>query len=177
MKRRQSRHGRGSAPAIWKRSHDHGLSFRPLTGRDMAFLKTVYRSTREDELSGTSWSEIEKQSFIDMQFRAQHEHYQTHYPEALWLIIKQTEAAIGRLYLERWSDQHRIIDIALLPQHRGNGLGALIMRDLMDEAADAGKAVSIHVEKFNPARRLYDRLGFVTVEDKGVYDLMEWRLR
>ncbi|MDO9561897.1 MAG: hypothetical protein Q7J60_09770 [Bradyrhizobium sp.] len=44
----------------------------------------------------------------------------------------------------------------------------------MDEATACGKAVSIHVEKFNPAIRLYRRLDFETVEDKGVYDLMRW---
>lgn len=81
---------------------------------------------------------------------------------------------IGRLYLERWPSQHRIIDIAFLPTHRGQGLGAALLRDLLDEAAIAGKAVSIHVEKFNPAMRLYRRLGFKTEEDKGVYDLMRW---
>ena len=47
----------------------------------------------------------------------------------------------------------------------------------MDEAAAAGKDVSIHVEKFNPAMRLYRRLGFATEEDKGVYDLMRWTPR
>jgi ribosomal protein S18 acetylase RimI-like enzyme len=62
----------------------------------------------------------------------------------------------------------------LLPEYRGKGLGAALLRDLMDEAAAAGKAVSIHVEKFNPAMRLYRRLGFATAEDKGVYDLMRW---
>ena len=81
---------------------------------------------------------------------------------------------IGRLYLERWPTQHRLIDIAFLPPHRGKGLGEALLRDLMDEAAAAGKAVSIHVEKFNPAMRLYLRLGFKTEEDKGVHDLMRW---
>ncbi len=81
---------------------------------------------------------------------------------------------IGRLYIERWPSQHRIIDIAFLPEHRGKGFGEALLRDLMDEAAAAGKAVSIHVEKFNPAMRLYRRLGFGTEEDKGVYDLMRW---
>jgi predicted GNAT family acetyltransferase len=41
-------------------------------------------------------------------------------------------------------------------------------------AARASKRMSIHVEKFNPARRLYDRLGFHKTEDHGVYDLMPW---
>jgi L-amino acid N-acyltransferase YncA len=57
---------------------------------------------------------------------------------------------------------------------RGRGFGTALFRDLMDEAAAVGKAVSIHVEKFNPAMRFYRRLGFTSVEDKGVYDLMHW---
>jgi hypothetical protein len=44
----------------------------------------------------------------------------------------------------------------------------------MDEAAACGKDVSILVEKTNPAMRLCRRLGFVTEQDKGVYDLMRW---
>lgn len=147
---------------------------RPMTGDDMGFLAQLYRSTREDELAITGWGEEQKQSFIDMQFRAQHAHYQKHYPEALWLILEKAGQPVGRLYLERWSSQHRIIDIALIPPARGHGLGGAILLDLHDEAASAGKTVSIHVEKVNPAMSLYRRLGYETVEDKGVYDLLVW---
>jgi GNAT superfamily N-acetyltransferase len=147
---------------------------RPMTDDDMAFLAQLYRSTREDELAITGWGEEQKRSFIDMQFRAQHAHYQKHYPEALWLILEKAGQPVGRLYLERWSNQHRIIDIALIPSARGHGLGGAILLDLHEEAADAGKAVSIHVEKVNPAMSLYRRLGYEAVEDKGVYDLLVW---
>jgi ribosomal protein S18 acetylase RimI-like enzyme len=82
--------------------------------------------------------------------------------------------AIGRLYIDRWPRDHCIIDIAFLPEHRRHGLGAALLADLLDEAAAAGKAVTIHVEKFNPAMRLYRRLGFKTEEEHGVYDLMRW---
>ena len=81
---------------------------------------------------------------------------------------------VGRLYIERWPTQHRLIDITFLPEHRGQGFGEALLRDLMEEAAAVNKAVSIHVEKFNPAMGLYRRLGFTCVEDKGVYDLMHW---
>ncbi len=141
----------------------------------MAFLEALYGSTRADELAQTAWSDVQKREFIAMQFQAQHSHYRAHFPDALWLIIERADVPAGRLYLERWAHEHRIIDIALIPQLRGMGIGCAIMRDLLDEAAAAGKAVSIHVEKFNPAMRLYHRLGFVGVEDKGVYDLMRWR--
>ena len=159
----------------YKRSAAKGLSFRRFVERDLHFLKTLYASTRQEELAQTRWSEAEKEEFIALQFKAQHEHYIVHYPDAIWLVVKFNRARIGRLYLEHWPSQHRIIDIALLPEYRGRGFGASMMRDVMDEAADEKKAVSIHVEKNNAARKLYERLGFINTEDKGVYDLMTWR--
>ena len=117
----------------------------------------------------------QKAAFLAMQFQAQHAHYQQHYPTADWLVTMRGGEDVGRLYLDRWPSEHCVIDIALLPEYRGSGLGGALMRDLLDEAAAAGKAMSIHVEKYNPAMRLYRRLGFVTEEDKGVYDLMRWR--
>ena len=81
---------------------------------------------------------------------------------------------IGRLYLYRRESAHHVLDIALLPEHCGKGYGGGMMQDLLDEAAAAGKPFTIHVEKFNPAMRLYRRLGFVTAEEQGVYELMRW---
>ena len=140
----------------------------------MGFLCALYRSTREEEMAQVPWSDAEKQQFITMQFEAQHAHYQTHYPEADWLVVERGGQPVGRLYLERWPSEHRIIDIALIPAARGQGFGSAILRDVMDEAAAAEKGVGIHVEKTNPAMRLYQRLGFEVVEDKGVYDLLLW---
>ena len=140
----------------------------------MPFLARLYRSTREAELDQVPWGEDEKQAFIDMQFDAQHRHYQKHYPDALWLVVEMKGVPVGRLYLERWTSEHRIIDIALMPASRGRGLGQAILRDVQDDAAMAGKKVGIHVEKANPAMTLYHRLGFETIEDKGVYDLLLW---
>ena len=158
----------------WTRAAKAGLGFRRLAESDLPFLAQVYGSTRAEELAVTDWSDDHKTAFLETQFQAQHAHYQRYYPNADWLVTMRGGEDIGRLYLERWPTQHRIIDIAFLPEHRGKGLGEALLHDLMDEAAAAGKAVSIHVEKFNPAIRLYRRLGFQTVEDKGVYDLMRW---
>ena len=161
-------------PVCWPRAAQAGLSFRRVTDADLPFLARVYASTRAEELAVTSLTEAQKAAFLDAQFHLQHAHYRKYYPEADWLVTMRDGEDIGRLYLERWPGQHRIIDIAFLPQHRGRGAGEALLRDLMDEAAAAGKDVSIHVEKHNPAMRLYRRLGFATCEDKGVYDLMRW---
>ncbi len=159
---------------MWKRAAAAGLTFRPVSDADLPLLARIYASTRADELAMVSWSDAQKAAFCDMQFRAQHADYQRNYPDAERLVIMRAGADIGRLYLQRGETEHRIIDIALLPERRGTGFGTALLRDLMDEAATARKGIGIHVEKFNPAMRLYRRLGFVAVEDQGVYDLMRW---
>lgn len=168
-----------AAPATfgWTRAEAAGCRFRRITDADLPFLSHVYASTRAEELAFTDWPGDWKAEFLEQQFRAQHVHYQRYYPNADWLVTMHGGRDIGRLYIERWPTQHRIIDIAFLPEHRGKGFGTAMLLDLMDEAAAAGKAVSIHVEKFNPAMRLYRRLGFATAEDKGVYDLMRWEAK
>jgi ribosomal protein S18 acetylase RimI-like enzyme len=151
-----------------------GLTFRPIVDADLPFLTRLYGSTRTQELAPVPWSEAEKDAFIDMQFRAQHAHYVRHYPMAQFLLILRASLPAGRLYIDRWAREHRIMDIAFMPEHCGQGLGTALLGDLLAEGAAAGKCVTIHVEKNNPAMRLYRRLGFVAVEDKGVYDLMRW---
>ncbi len=162
-------------PFGWERAAAAGLTFRALTDADLPFLARVYASTRMDELSVVAWSEAEKLAFLRQQFDAQHAHWQTHYHDTDWLVMLRDGEGAGRLYIARWAREHRIVDIALLPEHRGHGLGTALLRDLLDEAARAGKPLSIHVEKMNPAVALYRRLGFVKEADEGVYDLMRWR--
>lgn len=152
-----------------------GVSYRPSTEEDVPFLATVYASTRIEEVAATGWPEEMQVQFLTHQADAQHRHYRRTYPNAEWLVIERGGEAIGRLFLEIWSEQVRLIDIALLPQGRGGGVGTAILADLQDMAAAAGKALTIHVERNNPAMRLYLRLGFAKIDEHGVYDLMEWR--
>lgn len=162
-------------PGWSRRAAERGLFFRPVAESDLAFLAALYASTRAEEVAPLPWGEAEKQAFLRHQFEAQHRHYLTHYAAADRFVIEHDGRPVGRLYLERWAEEHRIVDVALMPAARGRGLGAAVLQDLMDEAAAAGKAVSIHVEHNNPALRLYRRLGFAKLEDKGVYWLMAWR--
>jgi ribosomal protein S18 acetylase RimI-like enzyme len=158
----------------WTRAAQAGLTFRPITDADLPFLARLYASTRMEELSVTDWSDAEKRAFLQQQFDAQHAHWQRHYRDTDWLLVSHTGSPVGRLYLARWAREHRIVDIAFLPEHRGQGFGSALLRDLLDEAAGAEKSLSIHVEKMNPAMSLYRRLGFVKEVDEGVYDLMRW---
>jgi ribosomal protein S18 acetylase RimI-like enzyme len=160
--------------ARWTRAAAAGLSFRQVSETDRPFLFRLYASTRAEELAAVPWPQEQKLSFLQMQAHAQHTDYRRNYADADWLVIVRAGEDIGRLYLHRRKRAHHIIDIAFLPEHRGKGYGGALTADLLDEAAAAGMPMDIHVEKYNPAMRLYRRLGFTTAEDQGVYDLMRW---
>lgn len=150
------------------------VALRPATPADEEFLISVYASTRAEELAVTQWSAEQKDQFCRMQFKAQDAHYRLNYPTAQLDLILVNEELAGRLYVDRWAKEIRIMDIALIPAHRGHGIGTHFLRQLQDEAFASAKRLSIHVERFNPALRLYERLQFKVAEDKGVYLLLEW---
>jgi ribosomal protein S18 acetylase RimI-like enzyme len=150
------------------------ITYRPTRDDDRDFLAALYASTREEELKLVPWSDEQKAWFVEMQFRAQTQHYDREFDRSGFFIIEQDGTAIGRLYREEQGDTIYIIDIALVPSVRGQGIGTVLLQEILDEAAAAGKGVTIHVEHFNPARHLYDRLGFKELQQDGVYHLMRW---
>ncbi|MBK8816391.1 MAG: GNAT family N-acetyltransferase [Methylococcaceae bacterium] len=149
------------------------LSFKPITEADLGFLSAVYASTRAEEMALVDWDDEQKISFLKGQFSAQHQHYQQHYTNTEYLIILSNDMQIGRFYIARWPAEIRIVDLALLPEFRNLGFGSKILKDVLAEATEVVKSVTIHVERFNPARNLYQRLGFVKKGEHGIYDLME----
>ena len=141
---------------------------------DGALLRAIYASTRADELALTNWSDEQKVAFCEQQFTAQDTFYRQEYPAMQFSIIERDGIPAGRLYVHRGETSILIIDIALLPEYRGGGIGTRFLRELQEEARASQRTLTIHVEKFNPAQRLYLRLGFVAKEEAGVYFLMEW---
>jgi GNAT superfamily N-acetyltransferase len=153
-----------------------GVTLRPISEADLPFLRRLYASTREEELAAiVDWTPEQKGAFLDQQFAAQHAWYQEHYAGSTFDLVEVAGRAAGRLYVARWERELRLVDVALLPEHRGNGLGTALVSAVLTEGAAAGKPVTIHVERMNPAQRLYRRLGFTLLEDKGMYLLLEWR--
>jgi ribosomal protein S18 acetylase RimI-like enzyme len=151
------------------------VTLRPITPEDGSFLFALYASTRDEELKVVPWSDEQKAAFLQMQFLAQHNYYQQTYTDTAFDVIQLEGESVGRLYVSRWPEEMRIVDIALLPPWRGRGIGGALLRALQDEAREAAKPLTIHVERNNPALRLYERLGFAEREDKGVYLFLEWR--
>jgi ribosomal protein S18 acetylase RimI-like enzyme len=146
---------------------------RPFTDADMPFLRELYTTIRADELLLVPWDEEQKAAFVSQQFEAQHAFWQENYQQTAFDIVELDGRPIGRLYVARWPAEIRIVDIALLPEFRGSGIGSKLLADLFEEADQSQLKISIHVEIFNRARTLYERLGFTMAGDRGVYILME----
>ena len=149
------------------------VSLRPATAADRDFLLRVYASTRELELAQVPFGAAEKAAFLVQQFEAQSLHYERHYTDTSFDLVLVDSEPAGRLIVGRWPQEVRVVDIALLAEFRGRGVGEQLMRGVLEEAEGRGVKASIHVERANPALRFYERLGFVTAEEKGIHLLME----
>jgi ribosomal protein S18 acetylase RimI-like enzyme len=148
---------------------------RPVTPEDEPFLRRVYASTRAEELAPVPWTDEQKTAFCDMQYAAQKADYTARWDEVRYDVVLLDGAPAGRLWQSFTPDEVHVLDIAILPEFRGRGVGELLLRDVMDHARQTGRPATIYVEKTNRARNLYARLGFVLTSEGELYDRMEWR--
>jgi GNAT superfamily N-acetyltransferase len=156
------------------------LVLRSVEPADQELLLRAYASTRAGEMALTGWDAATRDAFVRMQFQAQTHHYRRCWPASEHAVIEVHRAgavhAAGRLWTDRRADAIHVLDIVVLPTWAGRGIGTQCLRRLIDEAAASGRAVSIHVEQGNPARRLYERLGFApTGPQQGLHQPMAWR--
>ncbi|HZD89576.1 MAG TPA: GNAT family N-acetyltransferase [Pseudolabrys sp.] len=155
-----------------------GVTLRPARDGDRPFERTLFETARPDAVLLAAWPDDARRAFLDQQFEFQTRHYARAHPDAERLIVQIAGAAAGRLILQRAPAAWRIIDIALVPRWRGAGIGTLLMQTVLAEAEEAAAgAVHLAVDPRNPARRLYERLGFVASggEENAASIAMRWR--
>lgn len=152
-----------------------GYTLRREKDDDLPFVMRLFASSRERELAPMPWTAEQKRAFLASQFHAQRRHYRAFVADGDYLVLEQNGAGAGRLYLEMRRTSLHIVDVALMPDWRGKGLGSAIIGALQDFARTRGVAIGIFVEKFNPALRLYQRLGFCEIADRDVHLEMEWK--
>lgn len=151
------------------------VTFRPEGPDDEAFLLAVYATTRQDELALTNWDATMKTAFVNSQFKAMRVGYAGMFPDAQFSIILLEDRPVGRIVIHRSAREIRVVDMVLLPEYCGRGIGAGLMNNIIAEARAAQKPVALHVLKMNRAFRFYERMGFFKTGDEGCYDAMEWR--
>ena len=153
------------------------IGLRPAVPADEPFLYRVYASTREEELRPFDWDGDQKAAFLTMQFRAQSSSYRQNFPARDTTWSSSAVNPSGRILVHRGADEICVVDIGLLPEYRNQGIGGALLKAVLDEAAEAGKPVRLHVESFNRAVRLYERLGFGPIRTDGIHVEMEWSPR
>ncbi len=150
------------------------FSLRPFTAGDEPLLRALFAAERRRELMSAGLGEREAELLLDMQYRAQRHHYLAAFPGADTAVIEVDGKAVGRLLVDRREQEIRLADIALMPADRGQGIGEAVLEALQQEAAGAGQLIRLQVARGNPARRLYERLGFSETAGDEMYAEMEW---
>ena len=151
-----------------------GISLRPFRAEDQELLFAIYAGTRQDEVSAFGWSTSQQEVFLRMQFNAQRRGYEAAYPQADHQIICLAGQPVGRIMVQRDSDYMQLVDIALLSEYQGRGIGGALLRELAAQSDQAGVPVRLQVHKTNSgARRLYERLGFIQTGEDEIYFQME----
>lgn len=149
-------------------------TLRRVTPEDEPFLFGVYAETRAAEMRLVPWTDEQRAAFVRMQFDAQTRHYLNEYPEGEHSVIESGGAAVGRLYMARSERELRILDVTILDEHRGRGIGSAILRDLVVEAEGRRLPLRIYVEPFNPSTALFLRFGFRVVAPDEMNQLLEF---
>jgi len=149
------------------------IQLRPVEEKDAAFIEAVYRTTREAELNLTNWSEYQKSAFISMQSASQLTDYKTKFPGARFQVIIYNKKDVGRFFTGETENEIRLLDITILPEFTGKGIGTDLLHRLIQRSDKVQKKITLHVIPSNPALKLYQRLGFVQVKKEGLRYYME----
>jgi GNAT superfamily N-acetyltransferase len=150
------------------------ITTRSVKPEDQTFLIELYKSSRGDDLRGLGWDEPRISEFLDMQYEAQQNFYDSDYRDATDELILLADKPIGRLMIESRPHEIRCIDLSLLPGCRERGLGAGIIQKLQEKAKHEKKPLRLQVIRFSRAVNLFDRLGFVRTSETGTHFQMEW---
>jgi len=153
---------------------ERGIKWRPETADDLPFLCRLFVEVRWEEFRPFPWDDLQKGAFLEQQFTFQDRHYRQCYATAFFGIVERNGRPVGRLCVEGGGADIRVIDIALMPEWRNQGMGSFLLKEVQAFAQVHGKGVALQVEQHNRAGRLYERLGFKTAGQQGPYRAMRW---
>ena len=147
---------------------------RPATARDDDLMGALFADARSDQVGALGLDADSGAAFLGMQRRAQQRHYRVAFPHAVDSVVEIDGEAAGRVLLAEADGELRLVDVALLPAHRGRGVGTTLLKSLQELASCARVPLRLSAARDGRARRLYERLGFSPTADDGVHVAMEW---
>jgi ribosomal protein S18 acetylase RimI-like enzyme len=129
---------------------------RPATPHDIPFLLDLRQRTMNGHLVA-SGAQVDD---------AHHVARLMHRFECAELLLRDG-APVGLLKVSRDALEWVVIQIQLVPACQGGGIGAALLAEVIEQATQAGADLTLSVLKANPARALYERLGFVIERENG----------
>jgi ribosomal protein S18 acetylase RimI-like enzyme len=140
---------------------------RPAAVADEPFLRALYASTRP-EVAG--WPDEPREAFLAQQFDAQRTGWGEMFPDSRHDVIVVGERPVGRVWVHWPAAECLIVDLALLPEHRRQGIGTQVVEELLVDADRAGVPARAHVERTNtPSLAFWTRLGFREVAGDALF--------
>ncbi len=151
------------------------IKLRPVVEEDSAFLLEVYAGSREVELTFLPWDEAQKRLFVENQLKTQTAYYENEFPTATHHVILFDENPVGRIYIFRNDREILIMDMAVLPVYRKQGIGTALTKSLQREALESKIPIKIYIEAFNHSQNLFKNLGFEIVPGDDELNLLyQW---
>ncbi len=151
------------------------IILRPRRADEENFWREVFCDAVRTHFEALNLPENELNNLLEFQFQAQNLDYEKNYPQASNDVILYKNEPAGRLIISTEDNDLHLIDIAVLSEFRGRGIGTKILQWLFEQSRRTKLPIRFYVEKINPAFRLYERLGFKTVADVTSHFQMEWR--
>jgi len=144
------------------------ISLRQASPSDLPFLLTLRRLTMTEHLQRVG---------APTDDAAHHQRIAAHFDDAMIVCegAHVDATAIGLLKVTRATDEWHVHQIQILPSRQGLGIGEAVLRELLIEAAREHVPVSLSVLHGNPARRLYERIGFRVVSETESSANLIWR--
>ena len=136
------------------------IARRPVSKEDEGFVRQLIMQMVMDELGAAMWPEAVRGPLLEMQYRARQEGIRSNWADAEQEIVLVEGRPVGWVVIARRQDAIHLVEIAVVSEHRGRGLGTARIQEVLEESDRTGKPVRLSVATTNPANRLYQRLGF-----------------
>jgi len=144
---------------------------RPVTAADQQFLFALHRAAMGPYVTAIfGWDEAVQLGFHDRWFQRQQQGGQAAWT---WIIVADGDD-VGVVQVHDEADHLYLSRIEVLPGWQGHGVGSGVIRALQALAHTRRRPVRLHVFDLNPARRLYERLGFRVIGQAEGRCLMQW---
>lgn len=151
------------------------VALRPEAADDLPFLRELHLSVRDGEVGFRDLNPTTRTAILQQQFEWQHAQYHAANPQGWFTIVMVDDRPAGRFYLARQAASLRVVDISLLPEYRGHGIGTQLMLNVRAESIRTGLPIRLSVVAGDPVGGFYKRLGFRVIGRDQVRLELEWK--